>query len=307
MNSNEDIWTSEYQTDLDTYESGLLEDSLSWSDTQENIDNMQFAYQNSSLGDPAAQNVGDDVWDWFDQNFETFDTYNFDTGAFMEEYSFFLPEYDPSDMDTLTGRYDAQKANLTEGYDVWLAGETAVHEMGMEQAQDSHDLQMARGKQTFEEQVDNIAMQKEQALASAKSQARSATAQIGKAGIARGASATPRQARMDAYSDSMSLINQAEVKLRTEYQQGVEEMTTAFENQQTLAATEFENSVEAQLNTLFNNLENLGLDFEAEALDIEDDYWTNLMQNLSTIVLTGNFQEQFGEDAGVTPGVGGGS
>ena len=311
----EEEWI-DYQNSLDRYELDLTADhalassgaSAAWQNAYSDIDDLEFGYENSSLGDPAAQGVVHDVWDWFNTEFEgSFDPTQFNSGAFMEEYSFFLPEYDPSEMETLTGRYDAQKANLTEGYDVWLAGETAVHELGMQHAQDSHDLQMARGKQTFEEQVDNIARQKEQALASAKSQARSATAQIGKAGIARGASATPRQARMDAYSDSMALINQAEVKLRTEYQQGVEDMTTAFENQQTLAATEFENSVEAQLNTLFNNLENLGLDFEAEALDIEEDYWTNLMQNLSTIVLTGNFQEQFGEAAGVTPGVGGGS
>ena len=306
----EEEWV-DFQNTLDRYELDLTADyalassgaSAAWQNAYSDIDDLDFDYENSSMGDPTSQNVGDDVWDWFDQNFEGFQSENFNTADFMEEYAFYLPEYDPSDMDTLTGRYDTQKANLTEGYDVWLAGETAVHEMATSQAQDNYDLQKARGKKSFEEQVDQVARLHDQALASAKSQSRSATSQLGKAGIARGASATPKQARLDSYSDSIALINQAEVKLRTEYNQGVEEMTAAFEDQQELASTQFENSVESQLTTLFNNLENMGLDFEAQALAVEEDYWLNLMDNLSTIVLTSNFQEEFGEEAGVTPGV----
>ena len=308
----EEQWT-DYQDNLDQYELDLTADDAltssgafaTWQNAYSDIDDLQFDYQNSSMGDPSAQGVSDDVFNWIQDNWgeSAGEAFSSDSAAFMEEYAFYLPEYDPSDMETLTGRYDTQKANLTEGYDVWLEGETAVHQLAQDHAQSNFDLKQARGKETFEEQVDNIARQKEQALASAKSQSRSATAQLGKAGIARGAAATPRQARMDSYSDSMALINQAETKLRTEYQQGVEEMTATFENQQTLAAQEFENSVESQLTTLFNNLENLGLDFEAEALAVEDEYWTNLMDNLSTIVLTSNFQEDFGEGWGVTPGV----
>ena len=242
------------------------------------------------------------MWHWLDDNFEDFSPSVAGWQQFQEDYAFFLPEYDPSEMDTLTGRFDTQKANLTEGYDAWLSGETSVFELQQGQAQENYDLKLARGKQTFEEQVDQIARQKEQALASAKTQARSSTAQMGKAGIARGASATPRQARMDSYSDSMALINTAETKLRTEYKQGLEEMEAAFEDQQTLATTEFENAVESQLNTLFNNLENLGLDFEAEALAIEEDYWSSLIDNLGTIVMTDAFAESYGDQWGVEVG-----
>ena len=129
----------------------------------------------------------------------------------------------------------------------------------------------------------------------AKQQTQKVAKRMGKAGIARGVGVTPTQAKMDTYSDSLSLINQAESRMRSEYKTNLEDMQTQFQDQRDIAEAEFENVIGVAMNEMFADLEGLGMDFETSALNIEEDYWSSLNANLSSLALAGKLDD-FGID-----------